>query len=385
MPQLFYGQWVQQVSGTTRTLNDVFSVTENLVFAVGDNGTILKTTDSGANWVQKISGTSANLRSVYFISDSIGFVIGFNNTLLKTTNGGNTWSQILLAFSPSSNYLNPFSFSCQNENLFFITAGNTIMKTSDGGLNFLTINTQPINNVFNFQFLNENIGFANDENILYKTIDGGANWQVVANNGTIRSFYFINENCGFLNTSSGIYRTVDSAITFDFLNSTTSALNKIFAVSDNLFCGVPVECLLNGNPCNSIKGEITSNGQCNINSFITLRAVHFTNTFVGFGTSFDGKIYKNSAVQLKTKEHNFIKFYTFAPNPTKENFSIAIDNSGMESVNLQINDVFGKKVFYRDYRYQNSIIINTQNYSKGIYFVTVQSGNQQQTEKLILN
>lgn len=93
MPQLFYGQWVQQVSGTSETLNDVFAVTENLVFAVGNNGTILKTTDGGVNWVQKNSGVTFRLDKLQFVNENVGYIFGFEDSLylgklLMTLNGG---------------------------------------------------------------------------------------------------------------------------------------------------------------------------------------------------------------------------------------------------------------------------------------------------------
>ena len=48
-----YAQWVQQTSGTGENLNDVYCITADIVVAVGDNGTILKTIDGGTTWVQK--------------------------------------------------------------------------------------------------------------------------------------------------------------------------------------------------------------------------------------------------------------------------------------------------------------------------------------------
>ncbi len=39
-------------------------------YAVGDNGTILKTTDGGANWTAQTSGTTNNFFSVSFPVDA---------------------------------------------------------------------------------------------------------------------------------------------------------------------------------------------------------------------------------------------------------------------------------------------------------------------------
>ena len=84
----FYGQWVQQFSGVYENLNDVYCVTENLVFVVGDNGKILKITDSGDNWVQKTSGTTQILNRIQFANATVGYAVGNYGILLKTTDGG---------------------------------------------------------------------------------------------------------------------------------------------------------------------------------------------------------------------------------------------------------------------------------------------------------
>jgi photosystem II stability/assembly factor-like uncharacterized protein len=59
-------QWFPQNSGTTKNLNDVYFTDANTGYAVGDSGTILKTTDGG-NWVAQNSGTKKCLHSVYFL------------------------------------------------------------------------------------------------------------------------------------------------------------------------------------------------------------------------------------------------------------------------------------------------------------------------------
>jgi photosystem II stability/assembly factor-like uncharacterized protein len=58
---------------------------------VGQNGTILKTTNGGMNWVALLSGTSNELKSVYFTDFNTGYVVGGGLggvNILKTTNGG---------------------------------------------------------------------------------------------------------------------------------------------------------------------------------------------------------------------------------------------------------------------------------------------------------
>ena len=73
----------------------------NTGYAVGNIGTIVKTTDGGTTWNSQSSGTSYFLYSVYFPDTNIGYAVGgdplgnFGN-ILKTTNGGTTWTGQLI-------------------------------------------------------------------------------------------------------------------------------------------------------------------------------------------------------------------------------------------------------------------------------------------------
>jgi hypothetical protein len=57
-------------------------------YAVGENGTILKTFNGGLSWPAQQSGTSVRLNGVYFLDLDFGFAVGDNGTILRTIDGG---------------------------------------------------------------------------------------------------------------------------------------------------------------------------------------------------------------------------------------------------------------------------------------------------------
>lgn len=58
-------------------------------FAVGWGGRIVHSTDMGITWIDQSSGTSGNLSDVSFASDGVtGIAVGETGTILRTTNGG---------------------------------------------------------------------------------------------------------------------------------------------------------------------------------------------------------------------------------------------------------------------------------------------------------
>lgn len=70
---------------------DIFFLNQNLGWAVGNYGHILKTTDGGETWNHQNSGVTQELNDVEFIDENIGWAVGMNGVVLHSTNGGTTW------------------------------------------------------------------------------------------------------------------------------------------------------------------------------------------------------------------------------------------------------------------------------------------------------
>lgn len=111
--------WIQQNSNVTDDLNALFFVSADTGYVVGGTffstgGVILKTTDGGNTWVQQTSNSQEPLFYVSFFNSSDGFALGWNGMFLKTTTGGvvslkENQNQISLDFTLSQNYPNPFN------------------------------------------------------------------------------------------------------------------------------------------------------------------------------------------------------------------------------------------------------------------------------------
>jgi hypothetical protein len=56
--------------------------------AVGDAGTIVRTTNGGTTWVAQTSGTGSFLFGVSFTDANTGTVVGGPGIILRTTDGG---------------------------------------------------------------------------------------------------------------------------------------------------------------------------------------------------------------------------------------------------------------------------------------------------------
>jgi photosystem II stability/assembly factor-like uncharacterized protein len=91
------------------------SATGLIGYAAGDSGTIYKTYDAGLNWQLQQSGTFTRLNGVHFLDFDYGFAVGENGTLLRTTTGGEPITQVgessakICDFKLEQNYPNPFN------------------------------------------------------------------------------------------------------------------------------------------------------------------------------------------------------------------------------------------------------------------------------------
>lgn len=131
-------------------LRGVFALSNNMVWAVGTDGKVLKSTDNGYSWAEVIiSGASDyHLNSVFFATQSIGCIVGekkadpdrFKGIIYRTTDGGANWYPLPTANYASEKYV-PFKqivfdivpFS-ESPNIGYIAAGEGwIYKTTDYG------------------------------------------------------------------------------------------------------------------------------------------------------------------------------------------------------------------------------------------------------------
>jgi photosystem II stability/assembly factor-like uncharacterized protein len=177
-------------------------------FAVGNNGTISKTSDGGASWdTTSHSGTTQHLRSVYFTDVNTGYAIGDGGIILKTTVGGGFWSQLA---SGTNQALRSIIFTSESKGIA-VGANGTIIQTSDGTTwNPLTSGTtQSLATVF---FIDAKTGYAaGDSGVILKTSNGGATWSPVASGmkERIGSLIFTDANTGYAFGQEGIFKTVD--------------------------------------------------------------------------------------------------------------------------------------------------------------------------------
>lgn len=87
-----YSQWnLLNPPPTSQHLYSLHLLGNTSGWAVGNQGTMLRTTNGGLNWTSQNSSTVNLLSSVYFKDDSTGWAVGRSGKIIKSTNGGVNW------------------------------------------------------------------------------------------------------------------------------------------------------------------------------------------------------------------------------------------------------------------------------------------------------
>ncbi len=84
--------WDPQISGTTRTLNQVRFCDATRGWATGEQGTVLRTTDGGLHWQPAGPSTGLDISALAAVSGDRAWV--YAGTLWRTRNGGTAWSPL---------------------------------------------------------------------------------------------------------------------------------------------------------------------------------------------------------------------------------------------------------------------------------------------------
>lgn len=106
-------QWTEQSSGITTAIYSVSAVDNNVVWACGENGVVLRTINSGTNWIVTNSpNSSVGLYTIRGLDAMTALVGGASLTagvVYKTTDGGVTWTQTFNQPGGFINSINKFN------------------------------------------------------------------------------------------------------------------------------------------------------------------------------------------------------------------------------------------------------------------------------------
>jgi photosystem II stability/assembly factor-like uncharacterized protein len=257
-------------------LNDVFFLTPKQGWAVGGDGLILSTSNSGKNWLKRkigddrryqilfqdstrgwIGGENGVLRTMdggrnwrrwsppvkeevgpYFVTPQVGWLTGRNGTILKTSDGGKSWARQRSGTVEVLDDMVCFTItSC-----IIVGRKNTILSTSNGGRTWIRRNStlnKPDMDILHVRLTHDGTAWAVSLGYKYGYVlhsdDRGQTWKVAGQriDGFPNGLFFFNAKRGVL-LDGGIYLTEDSGNTWRMVWNGGALLQSVFFVNEKL-------------------------------------------------------------------------------------------------------------------------------------------------------
>lgn len=247
-PSLLFAQWAPIASGTIQDLNDILNFSGGPpIVIVGDQGTILRSTDGGASWTTPASGTVMDLTSVNVHTSTQYWIGGAGGTVLFSNDGAQSWTDA----SPAG-IVTPLQVFSRTSGLSYAVGENgTILKGEadliGGGFNGVTWTTQTSGTTANLHHGNGSAtGLAyvvGDNGTILKTLNGGTTWTAQTSGTSLHLYNYadIAEGADIVVGQQGIIlKSTDAGTTWvqklgglteDLYDIETSVLNANFMVA----------------------------------------------------------------------------------------------------------------------------------------------------------
>lgn len=339
--------------------------------------------------ITRLSQTNSLYIKSGIINDSLIFKKNFDDQYLRTTDGG-------LSFDTLQNISEPtwdIYFSFFDDRIGFVTTKNSsgngsILKTTDGGLNWATTNAPIINVLYStiYTYGKDSVLTVTEGGTIYKTIDGGDTWNTVTQ-PTLQSSSSSNDKLKINTNGFGIFQQSRNRskfyVTANFGDTWIENIIPIDLEDHDLYaldangryvtavCSSFVSLLI---VCSSDYGETW-----NLNEF----SIPIVNTWYVSITSSNSvytslRIWEGDFVQATYKlENNLDCFSTITnqeevskgqlkiyPNPSNGIFTIETNSNE----NYSIYDVTGKLILSSN---ENNLDLSNQ--LRGVYFLKINS------------
>lgn len=341
--------WIPQTLPSSNfILRGIEMLDNNTVWAVGELGSVMRTTNAGNNWEIVNIGAAEELREVKFKNLSTGF-IGGNGKIYRTVDGGSNWSAVTFSGGTQVNEMEILS----NGNIVASVDGAYCQRSTNDGISWSASSLPNSNYDENIYFFNDNTGWVCGliGNIA-KTTNGGVSWTAVTS-GIFSSsldggIYFWDENNGAAFGLSGlVLRTTDGGTSwFKSYPFTSQPFRNAYFVNNN-----------RGYLCTDLGGVI----------------------------KYSDLITNIVKINETPEDYELAQNY---PNPFNNSTVIEFNLPRKDYVSLIIYDISGKEISHLVNNYLDAgsykVTFASDNLASGIYFYAIQTELLRTSKTMIL-
>ncbi len=351
-------------------------------YAVGNSGTIYATTNTGTYWFSQNSNVSIQLNKPYFVNSQTGYIVGNNGTILKTVTGGEIPYTISgqIRFQDNNQ---PVNMGCVKALKYdrvldqIITVDSTNIQ-SNGNYSMIHI---PQDSLYIMAFENDEAQLVFVPTYYPST----TNWQnatVLYPTGNLTNIdvlvYRINNTGGPYHIGGHVYTYSDNpflGLNNAIVYAKAGSDYKSYSISNN--AGLyRVDSLVSSNYTLSVDRI----GYAPINRTVLISNYSKDTVDITF-----------NLVGIVQKGKDIPKSYVLGnnyPNPFNPTTKISFGLPQASNTKLIIYNILGSEVAVLiDEKLESgnyNIEWNASNYSSGVYFYKIESGDFVQTKKMVL-
>ena len=380
--------WFRQPLNFWQRWLDIKFADQSRGFAVGEHGTILRTSDGGTTWTPGMIGFNQPFRRITMPAPDNMFVVGKYGSLFQSADSGNSWTRSVIA---TTNDVNDIVFPTPQTG-WIVGAGRLILKTSDSGVQWNPSFTPGGDTLIAIAAHGDSsaVVFSRDGTV-YRTLNSGQSWSTINVPDTIRW----NASAAF--GDSLIWATGDQGVTYH-----STDRGETWSRSD-----VPVPVRLHGIAILDtdrvfVCGEAgrifyTTNSGVNWYDQYTadahdLYAISFVDTSHGFSVGNGGVVLETMSAGTVTDVHvtasglpDKFELYQNYPNPFNPATQIRFSIAEQGFVSLRIYNLLGQELLTLVdgvlHAGVHTTTWNPTNMASGVYFYRLEVIDTKNTSK----
>ncbi|HEX6021049.1 MAG TPA: hypothetical protein VFZ00_03575 [Solirubrobacter sp.] len=179
--------WTGLATGTSQDLTRVQAVTPDVVIVLGGDGCVVRRSDDGGRTFRKMFVLSEvncpdRVAAAHFVSAQVGYLLLRDGNVLRTTDGGETFGRSTAIpgtpASASGGNAVPADavFTSPDAGIVFLAGGNAAFRTTDAGASWSPV-TLPPGNVQRVRAVDAMTFYAFGPNTLLRSTDAGQTWE----------------------------------------------------------------------------------------------------------------------------------------------------------------------------------------------------------------
>lgn len=227
---IFGPSWRLQRMGV-ETWNDVAVGNNRVAVAVGDGGSLMRTTNSGAIWATVSSVTASHLQGATAADALTFWAVGSGGDILLSDDGGVSWARIstgLATFFKDIAAVGP-------NRAIAVGASGSVFLTNDQGTSWVRVSTPVTPQLESIVALDANTWWiVGESGVILKTTNAGGSWDIQNPTGvSFSGIAAVNPSDALAATYTGeIWRTTDGGATWIQSTSGHPSLYEIVLGSD---------------------------------------------------------------------------------------------------------------------------------------------------------